>query len=224
MSSLERLIEDLKRMSTCNVSDALDKLGLRGVARGIRWLCGKKKVVGRAVTVKVVAAGLRRSKHHLGVRAIMDSKPGDIIVVDNRGRTEMACWGDLLSYAAMKAGVEAVVADGVVRDIDSIMEMGFTVFARGAVPTSARGRVMEEAYNVPVECGGIPIRPGDIVFADLSGVVVIPQERAAEVVEVAKRLYEREEEMFECLRKGMTILEVDKKFRYEEMLRRDEQA
>lgn len=212
----------LERLSTTNVADALDALGLKGATYGIRPIWeGAPKIVGRAVTVKITAAGLTKAKSHLGVRAIAAAEAGDIIVVDNGGRLDVSCWGGILANGAQVKGVSGVVIDGACRDVDDYVELGFPVYARGAVVSTARGRVMEEATNVMVQFGGVQVRPGDVVIADRSGVVIIPQERLEEVIAKAEELQAREEEMIAEIRAGKSILEVDAKYSYESMLRSD---
>ena len=164
----------LEKLSTTNVSDALDALGLKGSTYGIRptWK-GCKKIVGEAVTVKLIAAGLTKSKNHLGVQAIEAAKPGDVILIDNSGRLDTSCWGGILANGAKAKGVAGVVIDGACRDLDDYVEADFSVYARGAVVATARGRIMEEATNITVQFGGVQVRPGDNVIGDRSGVVVI---------------------------------------------------
>lgn len=214
------LIEEFKKLSTSNVSDALDKLGLRGAVIGILPMFQCPKIVGFAVTIKVTAAGLATSKQHLGVDAIDSAKPGDVIVIDNGGRKDVSCWGEILSVGAKNKGLAGVVIDGAFRDLDAIKVIGFPVYARGVVPVTARGRIMQEAFNVTIQCGGVQVRPGDIVLADDNGVVIVPYEKAEEVLKVAMDLYERECKIIEELQKGLKMAEVDQKFRYEEMLKR----
>jgi len=212
------LLEGFRKLSTTNVSDALDKLGLRGAVIGILPMFPCPKIVGFAVTVKITAAGLTRSKQHLGIEAIENAKPDNIIVIDNGGRKDVSCWGEILSVGAKMKGIAGVVIDGAFRDLDAIKTMGFPVYARGVVPVTARGRVMQEAFNILIQCGGVQVRPGDLVIGDDNGVVIVPREKAEEVLKVALELYERENAIIEEIRKGLSIVEVDKKFRYEAML------
>lgn len=215
------LLERLKKLSTTNVSDALDKLVLKGAVIGILpvWECGK--IAGRAVTVKITAAGLTPSTHHLGTEAINAAAPGDIIVVDNGGRQDVSCWGGILATAAYFKGISGVVIDGACRDIDDYVEVNFPVYARNPVPVTARNRVMQEAFNVLIQCGGTQVQPGDYVIADRSGVCIIPQERIEEVLGIAEDLSHKEELMVKDLRLGVNILEVDARFAYEKMLKKE---
>lgn len=202
------LVERLERLDTCAVSDALDHLSLRGAALGIRpvWPC--PRIAGRAVTVKIVPAGLTRPEHHLATPAVEGAEAGDVIVVDNAGRTDVSSWGDILSNAAQVKGVRGVVIDGACRDVDGSRDIGFPVYARAGVPVTARGRIIQESFNTLIQCGGIQVRPGDLVIADGSGVVFIPQERSEQVIEAAERIVAREAAMVEAVRAGRSVVEV----------------
>lgn len=208
-------------LATSNLSDALDQLGIaRCSVVGIvpRW--GKTKIIGRAVTIKMTAAGAVPAKAHLGVDAIYNSHPGDVIVIDNRGDLYNNCWGEILAMGARQKGVSGVVVDGAVRDVDACEVFGFPVHARGTVPLTARGRIVQEAWNVPVRLGDAPVRPGDVIVADVNGVVVIPVEKIQEVVTAAEEILNKELEMVRALESGESILDVDRRFNYERMLQK----
>lgn len=201
--------ERLLRMDTGAVSDALDRLGLNGVVSGLRPLwTGGERVVGAAVTVRLVRDDGQPSSVHLGTRAIDVAAPGDVIAVDHRGRTEMAGWGGLLSAAAKARGVSGVVVDGAVRDVDDARAVGLPVYARGATPVTARGRVKEADYNQPIELGSVRVEPGDYIVADASGVVIIPRERLAEVIGLAEKIHSREQIMMDAILGGQPATSV----------------
>jgi 4-hydroxy-4-methyl-2-oxoglutarate aldolase len=209
----------LMALATTNISDALDKVGIRGAIIGIRPQAGNKKVVGRAVTIKIIASGLAKSKHHLGVEAISSAEPGDLIAIDNHGDIRNNCWGEILACASKMKGVGGVIIDGAARDVDACEEMDFPVYARAVVPITARGRTMQESFNRPIRLGDVHVRPGDILMADVNGVVCIPPEKMDEVLEAAEAIMEKEEAMKRDLIDGMDVLEVDKKYNYEQMLK-----
>jgi regulator of RNase E activity RraA len=171
------------------------------------------------VTVKVTAAGLAQSKSHLGVKAIETAAAGDVIVIDNGGRLDTSCWGGILANGAKMKSLSGVVVDGAVRDLDDCIDVQFPVYARGTVVATARGRIVEEATNVPIQFAGVPVRPGDIVMGDRSGVVIIPQERLDETLAKAEAFYAKEEQMVAEIRAGASMLAVDAKFNYEKMLK-----
>ena len=209
-----------EKLSTTNVSDAMDALGVRGSTYGIRPMWHTMgKVLGPAVTLKMTAAGLTKGKHHLGVKAIDAAEAGDVIIVDNGGRLDTSCWGGVLANGAKKKGISGVVIDGACRDLDDCVEVGFPVYARGTGGASARGRVQGGATNVRIQFGGVQVRPGDIVMGDKSGVVVVPIEKLDAVLEKAEQLFQKEEAMVAEILSGKSMIEVDEEFNYEQMLK-----
>ena len=216
----EEIIERLSKLDTCAVSDALDSLALKGATWGVRpqWQC--PRIVGRAVTMKIKPAGLQQPTQHLGTAPIEAAKPGDIIVIDNGGKLEFSCWGGLLALSAKLKGLSGVVIDGASRDIDEARELNFPVYARGAVPMTARGRVMQESFNQEIQFAGVQCHSGDLVIADGSGVVIIAKEKEQEVVAAAEAIYQKEQEMADGIRKGYSGLEMLEKLGYEQMLKK----
>lgn len=211
------LVERLARLDTCACSDALDRLGLAGAVLGIAPLGAPGRIAGRVVTVKV---GPRRDdapRPHLGARAIAGAAPGEVIVVDHRGRLDVSAWGGILSTAALERGVAGVIVDGACRDLDDARALGFPVFARAGVPVSARGRIVEESWNEPVTIGNVPVAPGDYVVADASGVVFLAHARAEEVVDLATAIADREAAMADAVRKGASIVDVMHDTRFDEI-------
>jgi regulator of RNase E activity RraA len=219
----EPIIDRLLKLDTCAVSDGMDRLGLAGATYGVRpmWPC--PKIAGRAVTMKIKPVGLGKPKHHLGTLPIEAAQAGDIIVIDNGGRPDTSCWGGLLALAAKKKGISGVVVDGACRDIDESRELGFPVYARAAVPMTARGRVMQETYNQEIQFAGVQVHPGDLVIADGSGVVIIPRVKEEEVIREAEAVAATEARMADGIRQGMSVLEVLEKLGYEQMLTKDKQ-
>ncbi|HZS63154.1 MAG TPA: RraA family protein [Xanthobacteraceae bacterium] len=214
-------INRLGRLDSCAVSDALDRLGLTGAVLGIRPLWSCPRVVGRCVTVKIKPAGLDKPKQHLGTPAIAAAASGDVIVVDNGGRTDVAAWGGLLSLAAQVKKLGGVIVDGAARDIDESRDLRFPVYARAAVQVTARGRVMQQSFNEEIACGGVQVHPGDLVIADGSGVVFIPQARESEVLAQAEALADREAKMAQAIRDGRSVVEVMESLGYESMLSKE---
>lgn len=217
--AVDAIVERLKKVDTCAVSDAQDKLGIRGTVIGIRPLYPVGRIAGRAVTVRMKAKGTEEPKQHLGTAAIMAADPGDIIVVDHRGRLDVAAWGGILATGAKTKGIAGVLVDGAVRDVDEAMGLGLPLFAKAGVPLTARGRIVEDFTNGPIEFGGVPVRPGDYVIADNSGIVIVPAERAEEVVSTAESIAAREAAMAKDVLAGKSIAEV-MGINYEQMLAR----
>ncbi len=217
--AVDQWVQRLAKLDTCAVSDAQDKLGLKGTVLGILPLYETHRIAGRAVTFKLKSKDNETTTRHLGTTAVQAADPGDIIVCDHRGRTDVAGWGGILSTAAKTKGVAGVIIDGASRDIDEAKTLSLPLFARAAVPLTARGRVVEESANQPIEIGGVPLSPGDYIIADNSGVVVVPQSRVAEVVPEAESIAAREQAMASDIIAGASVVEV-MGANYEQMLAR----
>jgi 4-hydroxy-4-methyl-2-oxoglutarate aldolase len=139
--------------------------------------------------------------------AVTVAKPGDVLVVDAKGYTEGGAWGDLLTLAAQQAGIAGLVIDGSVRDIRSIVEMGFPVFSR-AVSIKGTDKNQPGTVGKPIVCSGVSIHTGDIIVGDADGVVAVPAERALEVLDLAEKRERTEEQTRREIRKGRTLVDV----------------
>ena len=217
--AIDEWVERLRVLDTCAVSDAQDKLGIKGTVIGILPLYETGRIAGRVVTFKLKTKGNETTTRHLGTSAVEAADPGDVIVCDHRGRTDVAGWGGILSTAAKTKGVAGVIIDGASRDVDEAKGLGLPLFARAAVPLTARGRIVEESTNEPIEIGGVSLAPGDYVIADNSGVVIVPQDRVAEVVPEAENIVAREQAMARDVMAGTSVVEV-MGIHYEQMLAR----
>lgn len=209
------MISRLRALDTCAVSDALDTLGLPGATTGVGPLWPVDRVV--AGTARTVLAGPRPADGpaaHIATAAVEAADPGDVLVIANNGRTDVSCWGGILTVAAGLRGIGGVVIDGACRDINESHELDFPVFGRAVVPVSARGRIVQLDMAVPVEFAGVTVMPGDLVLADRNGVVFVPADRAADVITLAERIVARETAMAEAVRAGRPVGEVmhDSKF------------
>jgi regulator of RNase E activity RraA len=196
MSSEATLLAQFAALDVATVSDALDACGLPPGQGGLRPMWGRPKVAGFAVTVELepLSAELR-ARHdgaHILTGAIAGAGPDDVIVVANGGRTDVSSWGGIVSVGAAVRSVRGVITDGACRDVGQARELGFPVFARAQVPVTARGRLRQRSAGEPVLIGAVTVHPGDVVMAGEDGVVVIPRDRATEVLGAAQRLAERE--------------------------------
>lgn len=196
------------------VADICDALGLRlqTAAPTISCLHSTGTLVGWARTFRSHAVDAPPHRHYGGEIDFIDSlRPGDVAVGDASG-SEAAAWGELFSTAAVGRGARGIVVDGFVRDIARIRERGFPVHARGVRPTDSLGRVSLEDHDVPIEVGGVPVRPGDLIVADLDGIVVVPQESAAEVIRRAIAKATVEDDARDLLLAGGTLANVWERF------------
>ena len=211
----------LARLDSCVVSDAMDKLGLAGVATGLTRLSTDRKLAGPVLTVKLESANGRLADRHLCTAAIEAAVPGNILVVEHHSRIDCAGWGGILSKAALVKGIAGVIVDGLCRDIDESRELGFTVFARGVIPATARGRVIETSFNTPVTVDSIVVRPADWVIADGSGVVFLKQENLEAILDQAEQLVAREALLVKDIEAGIPVSQVMSRT-YEHMTRKDD--
>lgn len=204
----DTLLARLRKLDSCAVSDALDQHGLSGVVLGLAQLSGARRICGIASTVLLGPADGKPSVRHLCTAAVSQADAETIIVVAHGGRTDVAGWGGILTLAASERGVAGVVIDGACRDIDESRELNFPVYGRAAVPVTARGRIVEIDWNVPVQLGAVSVEPGDLVIADGSGVVFIPQNVAEKIITSAERIVAKENAMAVAVRSGRPVIEV----------------
>jgi 4-hydroxy-4-methyl-2-oxoglutarate aldolase len=213
------LVERLKRVDCCAVSDALDKLHLPGVVTGISQLASSRRIAGRIRTVKLGVGEPPAGKpRHVSTTAIEAAQPGDIIVIEQHSGVNAGSWGGILTLGAKLRGVAGAIADGPVRDIDEARQHDFPVFGRGVTTFTARGRIVELATGEPITVGEIEVKPGDYAIADGSGVVFISAENIERVLATAENIFAREAAMAKALREGKPITEV-MGANYEDMLK-----
>jgi 4-hydroxy-4-methyl-2-oxoglutarate aldolase len=200
------------------LSDTLDGFGRMGQAMRpfVRPVDDRRTLFGRARTglyeeTHGVAPG--ENPYEVEIALVDDLKEDEVPVFACGGPTErIAPWGELLSTAARARGAVGCVTDGLVRDVRQIRQLGFPVFHGGIGPLDSKGRGRMVAMDVPVTCGGVEIRSGDLVFGDVDGVVVVPQEIAAEVIAAALEKINSENHTREELERGMTLGEVYAKY------------
>ena len=137
--------------------------------------------------------------------AIEASGPGDVLVVEHHDRSDCAGWGGILSRAAKAVGIAGTIVDGLARDVDEAREVDYPVFARGVTPRTARGRIVETAWNVPIEVGDVHVEPGDLVIADGSGIVFVPARRAEDVLDAAEAIAAKEAAMARAVADGKAV-------------------
>jgi regulator of RNase E activity RraA len=210
------IITRLRQLDTCAVSDALDRLGHTGALLGIGPMSVRgRPVAGRVSTVHVVERTDDRPRPHLGSAAIEAGDEETILVVSSGGRLDVSAWGGILSRAAQQRGIAGAIVDGACRDVDEAAHIGFPVFARAAVPVTARGRIVERATDVPLRIGSQTVEPGDVAIADGSGVVVCPRTLIEEMLVTAESIAAREQRMAEDVAAGSPISEVMHDTRFE---------
>jgi len=204
MSDLDKdLVALFAGLDTPGVSDALDKLGLPGQCLGVMPLANYDTVlVGPAYTVQYVSASTPPGT--VG-DFIDDVAPGDVVVIDNQGRTDCTVWGDIMTQYAGQRGIAATVIDGVCRDVNKALGDGYPIFSKGRFMRTGKDRVQVQAINQPVSIGTARVCARDIIVADANGVVVVPRERAREVAATARRIEAVEAQIRTQISQGKTL-------------------
>jgi regulator of RNase E activity RraA len=211
--------DQFRDLSAAVLSDVMDVLGLMHQAMQpfVRPLDETLVLAGRARTgLYMLTYEIRdgENPYEVEIALVDDLRPGDVPVLACNGPTQrIAPWGELLSTAAQARGAAGCITDGLVRDVRQIREMRFPVFHGGVGPLDTKGRARMVQRDVPVECAGVKVRDGDFVFGDVDGVVVIPQERAAEVLARAREKVAGEDRTRDELRQGRLLREVFEKYR-----------
>jgi 4-hydroxy-4-methyl-2-oxoglutarate aldolase len=200
---------------TAVIADSLDELGYRQQAmrEDLRPLFPNTCFAGWARTVACVDMfHVPEDPYTKEIEAVDSILAGEVVVVSTADSKRNAPWGELLSTAARARGARGAVVDGLVRDVRKIEALGFPVFARGIKPVDSKGRGIVVDYNVPVDCGGVLVSPGDLVFADYDGVMVIPAEVLPEVIRLATDKVTRETHTRDELIRGAYLRDVYEKY------------
>jgi 4-hydroxy-4-methyl-2-oxoglutarate aldolase len=209
-----KLLAEYERVASCYSASAVfaDVLGRCGVMHSsIKPTSGPVTVVGRALTVQLWVGDLQDPLAALEIVA-----PRDVVVVDAGGESETSVWGGLMGSLFKLKGATGAVIDGACRDTDENRAQGFPVFARAVTPrgthTMFSGRKENVRLQVPITCGGVLVRPGDIVVGDELGVTVIERGRAEEILELARAQAEREEATRRRIAEGATVNQLLEEF------------
>lgn len=214
----KELVALFEGLDTPGVSDALDKLGLPGQCLGVTPLDNYSKViVGPAFTVQYVSASVPPGT--VG-DFIEDVAPGDVVVIDNSGRTDCTVWGDIMTQYAGTRQIAATVIDGVCRDVNKALGDGFPIFSKGRFMRTGKDRVQVQSVNQPVSIGNARACARDIVVADANGVVIVPRARAAEVAACARQIESVEADIRALISQGKTLKEARAALGYHSLQRK----
>jgi 4-hydroxy-4-methyl-2-oxoglutarate aldolase len=204
-----------EHLYTAVVSDSLDQLGIRHQAMReyLRPLFPACKFAGWARTIACSDVyHISDHPYDLEIEAMDSILPGEVVVVSTQQSLRNAPWGELMSTAATARKARGAVIDGLVRDVKKIEELGFPVLAAGIKPVDSIGRGVVTGYNLPLACGEVIVHPGDFVFADYDGVVVVPRERTIEALTLARDKVVRENKSREELLRGAYLRDVYNKY------------
>lgn len=199
---MEEIIGRISKLDVASVSDALDKIGIPGGLLGIHPVVEGKRMCGRAFTVHYVPNGV--IKGNVG-DFLDDVKPGEVVVIDNGGRLYCTVWGDIMTYVATKKNIAGTVIDGVCRDVPGIKSNNYPIFTKSVYMVTGKDRVTVDYVNKPVAISGVQVCPGDIILADDSGVVCIPDAVAEKVCEIAEGVEAAEQKILSLIDQGMSL-------------------
>ena len=195
-----QVVKGFEGIPTSVVSDAMGRTGSMGAE--IKPVWPRARIVGPALTVRTYPAD-----NLMIHKAVTLAKPGDVLVVNAGGYQDTAVFGDLLGYSCKVHHLAGVVIDGASRDAEGLAAIGFPVFACAVLPMGPF-KDSPGSINVPVSCGGVAVRPGDIIVADGDGVVVVPMEEAADVLTKAQAAAAKEQQMRERLTQGEYLYDI----------------
>ncbi|HTY95307.1 MAG TPA: hypothetical protein VMC02_15575 [Steroidobacteraceae bacterium] len=213
-TSNDTQVERASRYDTATLSDALDRLGILGQCARIGPCNHAFRMTGRAYTILYGPA----AKPAGTVGDYIDDVPvGGVVVLDNGGREDATVWGDILTEIAHRRGLAGTVIDGINRDVQLCLALGYPVFSRGTWMRTGKDRVQVEGTNVNVTIGEARVCPGDILRGDADGVIVIPRAHEETVLAVAAEIDAAEEHIREATRAGERLDEARRRFRYHQL-------
>ncbi|MBI5966784.1 MAG: RraA family protein [Deltaproteobacteria bacterium] len=205
---------------TPTISDILDSLGIAGAIPGsvLRPVIPEKKIAGPAITLKYAPERLTpgQSFHEKAKAKLADrdayalTEPGDVVVIDGGGRGDISAMGGLSTLVAKKYGLAGNVVDCGVRDVGEMRTLDYPVWSRGVTPITGKFRFEALEINGPVVCGGVSVSPGDLVVADDSGVVFVPQKFIKIVLDRAIEALKKEARIIEAIEEGSSMEEIKK--------------
>ena len=210
-------LQALRALNAAVLSDTLDSLGVMQQAMRpfMRPLDDTLQLIGRARTglyMPVYEHRAGENPYEVEIALVDDLRPGDVVVLACDGPTDrIAPWGELLSTASAARGAAGCVTDGLVRDVRQIREMRFPVFCGGIGPLDTKGRARMVERDVPVQCAGATVHPGDLVFGDVDGIVVVPRAHEAAVLERALQKVAGENASRDALQGGEKLASVFKR-------------
>jgi len=193
-------VDVIRRLGAATIYEAQSQRG--AMDSGIKPLDPSFFVAGPALTVDAKPAD-NLILHY----ALTIANPGDVLVVDAKGFLEAGPWGDVMTFAAQHAGIAGLVIDGSVRDSAAIVAAGFPVFSRG-VCMKGTEKKQPGRVNVGILCGGVEVKPGDIVVGDRDGIMVIPAADLEQSIALAIKREEKEAASRKALAQGKTTVEL----------------
>ncbi|STX39984.1 isocitrate/isopropylmalate family dehydrogenase [Legionella feeleii] len=209
-------IEALRMFNSAEIADALDACGVEGAITNLKPLSPGVKLIGPAYTIKYLPYE-QQPDAFKGAANYIDAVPAQsVIVIDNQGRNDCTTWGEILTQVALKKSINGTIVNGAVRDVKFIREASYPVFCSGYFMRSGKNRVYMADEQCPLNINGIAIKPGDIIFADDNGVLVIPAYLVTEIIEKAHNIKITEQRINAAVQRGVSLEQARKDYRYDQ--------
>jgi len=205
--NMKEICERYKKLYTPAVSDTLDTLGYwhQTMSHGLILLKNHHKIAGPAFTMQGVKSREMDKTKRLAVQALDVMYDQCVPVMTTNGDTHTGHWGELMTNAALYHGCNGSVVDGGIRDTSAIEELDYPIFYRFTSPGDALGRFNITAFECKIECAGVVVNPGDFIFGDRDGIVVVPKHLIEQVLESAENILKVEDEIRGRIRKGESV-------------------
>jgi regulator of RNase E activity RraA len=208
-------IARLRQLSVALLGDVLDRMDRRDQVLGhaVRPTTGPPRFAGRAFTISAEPSREVRDDAYARELAAVDAiPPGSAVVIATSGARDAAIWGELLATRAVARGAVGTVTDGAVRDLAALGAMGFPTFAASVSANDSYGRLLVVGFGSAVTCAGVVVESGDLVLADLDGVVVVPAALADRALDAAEEKLAHEAAALAALAAGATVVETYERF------------
>ena len=213
---IRELCERYEKLYTGAINDVMRELTLldQNLPNDIMPLRDHMTVCGEAFTVKSAPNVMIEGEMTFRAQMLDDFKPEGVVVWDTSADVEASLWGGVMTATAKTKGIRGAVIAGGIRDTKQILEQDFPEFYRYRTSNGSLGRCMITHYQVPIKVGKVTVRPGDIIFGDIDGVLCIPREIACDVLERAEGIEKNETDIFSWVRQGDTISQIIEKGGY----------
>jgi regulator of RNase E activity RraA len=206
----------LKALSTTEVSDALDACSVAGALLDIKPLTLGTKLIGPAYTVEY-SLYEQKPDTFKGAADYIDSVPShSVIVIDNKGRSDCTTWGDILTQVALQKNIAGTLVHGAVRDVACIRAANYPLFCSAVYMRSGKNRVYKSGELCQLTINGVLINPGDLIFADDDGALVIPIDLLDEVISKAETIKTTEKQIIAAVKAGSSLEKARKDYRYDQ--------
>ncbi len=192
------LKRELSRLDAASILDANKRL--RVMDPEIRPICQGLKMIGIARTVHC------ESDFLTVIKALHDAQENEALVIES-GARQIAVAGELFATEAKRKNLAGIVIDGGCRDVQKLKKIGFPVYSRFVTPLAGTVQNISKT-QVPVVCGGVTVSPGDIIFGDDDGIVVMTEEECAEIIDVARDIQEKEERALKLLADNQSLIDM----------------